>query len=174
MNFTEISSKLEHAFNVTGIPKADTCTLWANLSSALLYSKSEGDFAYPVYGTLTFKNKQTNETGHYDDSNDSFHMATLYYSDSAWYLLDFSTNYLITDKYNIISLHDCPIKVEVPELNIISGQEFQKIDEILKKITRISIETNKYTYSFCPQTVKCLLNEQNLQELNELDMVLYG
>lgn len=174
MDFTEISSKLEHAFNVTEIPKADTCILWANLSSELLYNKSEGDFACPIYGTLTFKNKQTNETGHYDDSNDSFHVATLYYSDSAWYLLDFSTNYLITDKYNIISLHDCPIKVEVPELNIISGQEFQNIDEILKKITRISIETNNYIYSFCPQTVNCLPNEQNSQELDELEKVLYG
>lgn len=159
MNFTEISSKLEHAFNVTGIPKADTCTLWANLSSGLLYSKSEGDFACPIYGTLTFKNKQTNETGHtghYDDSNDSFHVATLYYSDSTWYLLDFSTNYLITDKYNIISLHDCPIKVEVPELNIISGQEFQKIDEILKKITKFQPkQINILTLSAHKQLTAC-------------------
>lgn len=172
MNFDEITNKLEHAFDVKQIPKADTCVLWANLSCALLYNPTKEQFAYPIYGTLIFENKQTKETGRYDSSNDSFHMATLFYSNSVWYLLDFSTNYLISDNYNIVSLHDYPVQIEVPELNIISGQEFQKIDEILKKITRISIETNKYTYSFCPQTVNCLPNEQNSQELDELESVL--
>ncbi|WP_434315002.1 hypothetical protein V1331_12095 (plasmid) [Levilactobacillus brevis] len=100
MNFDNITEKLELAFDVTQIPKQDTCVLWASLSSDLLWNEAERKVAYPLYGTLTFKNKQTQAIGHYDSTNDSFHMATLYYSNGGWSLLDFSTKYLVDCKIN--------------------------------------------------------------------------
>ena len=172
MNFDEITNKLEHAFDVTQIPKADTCVLWANLSCALLYNPTREQSAYPIYGTLIFENKQTKETGRYDSSNDSFHMATLFYSNSAWYLLDFSTNHLISDNYNIVSLHDCPVQIEVPELAHVDFKETSKIEDYLKVIPKISVEKNEYNYSFIPKSIYYLPNDQNSQELANLESVL--
>lgn len=165
---------MEHAFDVTQIPKSDTCVLWANLSSGLLYNPTREQFAYPLYGTLTFENKHTKETGHYGSSNDSFHMATLYYSNSVWYLLDFSTNYLISDNFNIVSLHDCPIQIKVPELAHVGFKETSKIEDYLKLIPKISTETNEYNYSFMPKSIHYLPNDKNSQELDTLESVLYG
>lgn len=174
LNFDEITNKLEHAFDVTQIPKADTCVLWANLSSSLFYNPTEDQIAYPLYGTLTFENKQTKETGRYDSSNQSFHMATLYYSNNIWYLLDFSTNYLISDNFNIVSLHDCPIRVEVPELAHIGFKETTKIEDTLKLISKISIETNDYNYCLISKSIHYMPNDENYQELDRLENVLYG
>lgn len=174
MNFDEITNKLEHAFDVTQIPKQDTCILWANLSSGLLWNSTREKFAYPLYGTLIFENKQTKETGRYDTSNDSFHMATLYYSNSVWYLLDFSTNYLTSDNYNMVSLHDYPIQIEVPELVNVNAREKDKIENALKLIPKISIETNEYSYCFVPESVYRVPNDTNSFELDILENVLYG
>lgn len=170
MDLIEETRKLESAFNKAHICKVDTCTLWATLSSTLLY-KGE-NLAYPVLGTLTFENKVTNEKGHYDGRNNSFHVATLYYSNNVWYLLDFSTNYLISENFNIVSLYDCPIQVEVPELTNIAGQDYTKIDSVLKNIAEISVSNENYTYSFIPERIHIKLNEQNDKELYILESFL--
>lgn len=173
MNFDNITEKLELAFDVTQIPKQDTCVLWASLSSDLLWNEVERKVAYPLYGTLTFKNKQTQAIGHYDSTNDSFHMATLYYSNGGWSLLDFSTKYLTSNKFNLVSLSACPVQIEIPELSNIEPNNTEKIEDNLKLISEISIETDDYKYTFIPESIHYLPNSQNSQELTELERSLH-
>ncbi|CAH0415886.1 hypothetical protein KAR50_09425 [Periweissella fabaria] len=170
IQFYDINKKLECAFEETGIPKIDTCVLWANLSCYLLYNEKLKKIAYPLLGSLYFKDNNTEEYGFYNDENNSFHVANLYFSEGEWYLLDFSTKYLFSTKFcKIISLVDTPIKINVPELKDVDYSEINKIEKILKSISKISIETEDYCYSFCPQTIMCELSYQNDIELGLLE-----
>lgn len=139
----------------------------------MLWNETKGQVAYPLYGTLTFKNKQTQAIGHYDSKNDSFHSATLYYSNGIWSLLDFSTNYLTSNMFNLVFLSACPVQIEIPELANIEPKDSNKIENSLKLIPEISIETDDYKYTFIPKSIHCLLNTQNSQELTALERALH-
>ncbi|MGB2563141.1 hypothetical protein ACOWO9_09885 [Leuconostoc mesenteroides] len=64
------------------------------------------------------------------------------------------------------------MQIEVPELAHVDFKETSKIEDYLKVIPKISVETNEYNYSFIPKSIYYLLNDQNSQELANLESVL--
>lgn len=166
---------LEQAFDNTGIPKHDTCTLWACLASTKLWDEEKNQYAYPILGSMTFTNKITNEKGYYNESNDSFHVVTLLYTNKIWYLVDFSTKYLISSDRKVTKLPVVPIVILVFELQNVLPSETNNLLSTLKKMKPLSVENMDYSYTFDVETILAQLPEQNEHELisleNELGLI---
>lgn len=160
---------LEKAFDRTGIPKYNTCTLWACLASSKLWDVKRNQYAYPVLGTMTFMNKITNEKGHYDQRNNSFHVATLLYTNQIWYLVDFSANYLISSNFKMTKLPVVPIVIPILALQNTSPNETNELMTMLKELKPLSVEEIDYSYSFDVETILAQLTEQNEYELRSLE-----
>ncbi|WP_225427645.1 hypothetical protein, partial [Lentilactobacillus diolivorans] len=78
-----------------------------------------------------------------------------------------------SNKFNLVSLSACPVQIEIPELSNIEPNNTEKIEDNLKLISEISIETDNYKYTFIPESIHYFLNSQNSQELTELERSLH-
>ena len=61
----------------------------------------------------------------------------------------------------MVSLSACPVQVEIPELSNIEPNNTEEIEDNLKLISEISIETDDYKYTFIPESIHCFPNSQN-------------